>query len=113
MDWQSMPKGSPERKAAVREQRRNLAAAARAKKVAKSRSAGPARPDEGSAVEAVDDVGDQELSYREVIEWVWERSSRFRRPRARAREPAREQQMTSETSVELARQLALRRSVAR
>jgi hypothetical protein len=35
MNWQSMPKGSPERKAAVREQRRKFAAAARAKKARK------------------------------------------------------------------------------
>jgi hypothetical protein len=64
MDWRSMPKGSPERKAAVREQRRKQAALARARKAAKACSV--AEPD------AADAVGDQKLSYREVIEWVWD-----------------------------------------
>jgi len=58
MDWLSMPKGSPERKAAVREERRRLAAAARAKKAAKARSASGepgGSPDRTAAVDAADD----------------------------------------------------------
>jgi len=77
-----MPKGSPERRAAVREQRRKLAAAARARKAAKARSPRSAPSDEESAVDVVDDVGDQKLSYREVIEWVWDRLSEARCPPA-------------------------------
>ena len=72
MDWKSLPKGSPERAAAVREERRKLAAAARAKKAAKA------------VVEPVsaDEVGDQKLSNREVIEWVWEHLGEARCPPA-------------------------------
>jgi hypothetical protein len=48
MDWQSMPKGSPERKAAVREERRKLAAQARAKKAANARSGEPGGSPDGA-----------------------------------------------------------------
>jgi hypothetical protein len=84
-----VPKGSPQRKAAVREERRKLAAVARAKKAAKARLASgePGGLADGTAADDADDgiVGDQKLSYREVIEWVWDSLSKARCPPAPSR----------------------------
>jgi hypothetical protein len=65
----------------VAEQRRALAAAAREKKAAKARSAALTPYEPG---EAADDgrVGDEKLSNREVIEWVWEHLGEVRCPKA-------------------------------
>jgi hypothetical protein len=87
MDWRSMPKGCPERKAAVAAQRRELAAAARAKKAANAQgvldafggtSSGQRGADAGEEVV----VGDEKMSMREVVEWVWEYMGEARFPMA-------------------------------
>jgi hypothetical protein len=80
-DWRLLPKGSPERKAAVRVQRQKLAAAARETKAAKAQGlAGSPESDDGAALDV--GVGERKLSYQELIEWVWEHLGEARCPPA-------------------------------
>jgi hypothetical protein len=76
VNWRLLPRGSPEREAAIAAERRERAAAARAKKAQKARAEAEAGAGTGG------EVGEEQLSIREIIKWVWEHLGEAKCPRA-------------------------------